>query len=199
MRYAPSGLPERAVDGLPGPGGVPGLFPGGPLLEATGSLDPVSGQRTSGLPLPWPWAPLNWAFPTQDPISYPQWDQATSFPMDPEPWDAGIAWTRPLDLLVSLGVLPEERTLPWGSRDPTGPLPWLPASLEGQVPLGPDPWDWPINMDPVTSVFLRSAIPPGVPVDAGALVAALLADDLARMPAPLPSLPYPIQLTQKAR
>jgi len=190
VRTTPPGLPDHEGLSHLGLGGLFSLFPAGPLLTRTGALDPASGRFTGAPLLRWPWSPRTWPGTERIASTDGVWDGSTAVSWDPSAWDAGNPWGDPLGILEDLGVLAPDGEPSWSPRDPTAPLPWLPADLEGRPLWGPAPGSWPIDVDPVTAVFLRACVPPGEPLEPYALVRALLAPDAAPLPH-LPDVPDP--------
>ncbi|MFZ5475816.1 MAG: hypothetical protein ACOZNI_03495 [Myxococcota bacterium] len=176
LESAPGGLPGSAAFGESGAGERFQPWPGGPLLGLVDALDPVSGQPT-GPALRWPWEAAPWEAGTGgSPWAEPD-AAATGLPWDPAPWSPESPWSRPLDLLVEIGELPDG-----GPRSAPPPgLPWLPASLAPAVPSPlPDPDAVDVGDEPVVAWVVARALPPVRAAEPGELAALLLAGEIAR-------------------
>ncbi len=188
----PGGLRDL---GFPGPLTSEGrfqLFPGGPLLGPTDALDPLSGLPTSV-----PWMVLDsrepgWPSPSAR-VAWPRLDGASEVPWDPAIWDTEGPWAHPLQLLVELGELDVPVASPWWlPTSPAAPLPWMPASLAGHEPsILPPSGAWPLDEDPIASLYLASTAGPAHGVTLDDLLAVLLAEDAKELPRPLPAADLP--------
>ena len=164
MSHSPSGVPNQDTAGIQGAGERLQWFSGGPIQLGAVSLDPVSGQRVDGV-LGWPWS-----------VQGPRKASAVH-PSDPGPWAPTGAWSNPLKLLETLGVLqPIEK----GEWTRIGSVPkaftGLPESVDGAgPPLGPDREALPMGSeDPITDWLIHSLMPGGEAPEANSLAAALI-------------------------
>jgi YD repeat-containing protein len=164
LSHSPSGVPNQDTAGIQGSGQRLQWFPGGPIQLGAVSLDPVSGQRVDGV-LGWPWS-----------VQGPRKANA-AHPSDPAPWAPTGAWSNPLKLLETLGVLQPIEQGEW-TRIGSVPMAFtgLPESVDGaSPPLGPDREALPFGgEDPITDWLIHSLMPGGAPPGADSLAAAMI-------------------------
>jgi YD repeat-containing protein len=184
---SPGGLRDPAMPGGLGLQGRLQLFPGGPLVGPEDALDPLTGLPTAHAPGRLAWSDPGWPDPTT-PVRWPEPDGAAQVPWDPARWGTAAPWDDPLGLAVALGALDPVIPGPWWTPGAaTAPLPWLPADFEGRPPrLLPPPDALPLAEEPLTARFLQAALIPRAAPEVEEILHLLLAEDLARVPAPLP-------------
>ncbi len=168
------------------------LFPGGPLLGPTDTLDPLSGLPTS---VPWAavaWQDGGWPSPDEQ-VAWPDVDGATNTPWDPAWWEPSGPWSDPLALLLELGAIEPVSAGPWWTpTEASAPLPWMPASLGAVDPVViPASGAWPMQEGDLPSLYLAAAARPARTVDLEELLEVLLARDLADLPQPQPGQELP--------
>jgi YD repeat-containing protein len=169
--------------GVAASGGGTRLFAGGPVIQAGVAIDPISGQRVDGW-LGWPWAgpsPL---------VAAPDRDE-----LDASVWAPESPWSKPVSLLVAVGVLPDIDDESWAVSMPLEAgdraVPWLPLGLEGGAPpLGPAPGALPFDEDPIANRVLQALLPMGTALEPHDLQHAIIGPDL-RLPWLPPGLVLP--------
>jgi YD repeat-containing protein len=172
VTWGPTGMPDRDPGTPVGWQGTWSLFPGGPMLDGAGALDPVTGARTDPgwRPAWWPKTAIATSWPGLDSASRPWWD--------PGPWVASTAWRDPLAILVALGEL-EPLVDPdmLGLNRLSPPLPWLPIAAALQPPplSGRAANETPV--DPLVTLVVRSSISPTEPLTTQAVLEAVLSPE----------------------
>ncbi len=172
LDWSPLGFPAHDAATPIGPDGSWVLGPGGPLVDGSGLLDPVSGTHACR-PIPEAtWSATPW--PTPDGASTPWWD--------PAPWSADDVWRDPLGLLVALGALDPGVEGGWVQiGDDPPPLPWLPrAAATPDPPLFPGRNSLPLgDYSALTLLVLERSLPVSGPLARHDILNRVTAADLA--------------------
>ncbi|MCP4920724.1 MAG: RHS repeat protein [Proteobacteria bacterium] len=173
LDFTPLGFARQDAHVPIGPGGS-WVVQSGPLLDGGGLWDPVSGTRACR-PDQDDSTPLGW-WPTPDGAASPWWSPQDLLPTD--------VWHDPLELLATLGELPDHSAGWTTIAEPTPALPWLPGLTEPRRPPILPPLDaLPIDVDDeLTLLVVRSSLPPSTPFDDGDVLRVLTGPDLAGRP-----------------
>jgi hypothetical protein len=173
LRAWPTGFVPGIETAELGPGERVAIAPGGPFLSLDNATDPLTGQITAG-PAVFPWALEQpeppaalspWASP--DDASQPRWD--------PAGWEATDGWSKLMETIVQLELVPGGAA----ESDGVPGLPWLPPSMAGSVPPPlAGTGGALLEEDPVDAYVLERALA-AAPMTLEHLFRALLGDDLA--------------------